>query len=169
MTLVQPFAFVTSTCTRWTVPAGATVDGASIPSLLWSMVGGPLEGLYRDASVVHDWYCSIRIEPSDDVHRVFYDAMIASGVDKDKALSFYWAVRKFGPSWDNLTIRNNRLAEGKPAIRDDRHYRHLAYHSEYTGRADKLTRADVLRIEKLARDRNLEPADIEQMADSVDQ
>src|ERR1700754_2958644 len=29
---------------RWDVPAGATVDGASIPRLFWSLVSGPWEG-----------------------------------------------------------------------------------------------------------------------------
>lgn len=164
MTLTQPFAFIDSSCGRWAVPTGATVDGASIPGFLWSIVGGPLEGRYRNASVVHDWYCAVRIEPSRDVHRMFYDGMIVSGVPKAKALSFYWAVLKFGPSWDDLTIRNNRLAEGKPQ-RETSAFRpavDLSVHMD--PQAAQITRTEVLEVEELARARNLGPADIERMA-----
>src|SRR5436189_6150305 len=30
----------------WVAPAGAPVDGASIPRPLWSVMGGPVEGKY---------------------------------------------------------------------------------------------------------------------------
>src|SRR4051812_20668644 len=38
----------------WTAPAGSVIDGASIPRALWSFMGGPFEGKYRNASVLHD-------------------------------------------------------------------------------------------------------------------
>jgi hypothetical protein len=114
MTLERPFAFVGPKCRRWSVPSGAVVDGASIPRILWAAIGGPFEGLYRNASVVHDWYCAVRTEPYRDVHRMFYEGMIAAGVPKWKALGFYWTVLKAGPSWDDLTVRNSRLLRPLP-------------------------------------------------------
>jgi Protein of unknown function (DUF1353) len=39
------------------VPAGAIVGGASIPQVFWSIIGGPFEDKYREASVIHDYYC----------------------------------------------------------------------------------------------------------------
>ena len=38
----------------WVAPAGSVTDGASIPRYLWSLTGGPFEGQYRNASVLHD-------------------------------------------------------------------------------------------------------------------
>ncbi|WP_412773782.1 DUF1353 domain-containing protein [Nitrobacter sp.] len=46
-------------CTLWSVPAGATVDGASIPQLFWSLLGG------RNASAIHDWFCTRRTMASE--------------------------------------------------------------------------------------------------------
>jgi hypothetical protein len=33
----------------WVAPAGSVTDGASIPRYLWSLMGGPFEGQYRNA------------------------------------------------------------------------------------------------------------------------
>ena len=46
----------------WTAPKGAKVDGASIPQLFWTPIGGPFEGKYRYASVIHDTECDATIE-----------------------------------------------------------------------------------------------------------
>src|SRR5262245_41210351 len=51
MTLLEPFQFVDPRGRRWSVPRGITVDGASIPPILWSIIGGPFEGKYRVASI----------------------------------------------------------------------------------------------------------------------
>jgi hypothetical protein len=65
-------------------------------------MGGPFEGRYRDASVVHDYYCKVRTAPSDDVHEMFYQAMLANGVDSVKAGVMYYAVKWYGPRWEYL-------------------------------------------------------------------
>lgn len=109
MTLVQPFAFVDQRCINWIVPTGAVVDGASIPQAGWSLVGGPFEGKYREASVIHDWYCALRVQPWQAVHLMFYEAMRANGVEQNAADRMYQAVRRFGPQWDQITIRNSNL------------------------------------------------------------
>src|ERR1041385_4295059 len=59
---------------HWDGILGTVIDGASIPQPLWSFMGGPYEGKYLAASVVHDYYCSTRLEPWRDVHRMFYEA-----------------------------------------------------------------------------------------------
>lgn len=99
MQLVQPFAFVRTDGEAWSVPADAIVDGASIPRVFWSLIGGPLEGPYRDASIVHDYYCDMRSRPWLETHRVFYEAMRCSEVPKAKAKVMYYAVYRFGPRW----------------------------------------------------------------------
>ena len=88
----------------WPVPPGTVVDGASIPDIFWSVIGGPFEGVYRGPSVVHDFYCGSRIRPCPDVHRVFYDAMLTAGVSKKRAWLMYQAVFRFGPQWKDPKI-----------------------------------------------------------------
>lgn len=112
MQLQAPFGFSDAAGLDWPVPANAQVDGASIPRSLWTVVGGPFEGKYRNASVVHDWYCSIRTRPWESVHQMFWEAMLVSGVGALQARMLYLAVRYGGPRWDDLTIANNQLASG---------------------------------------------------------
>lgn len=102
MRLLEDFAFKGPDCRVWAVPKGAIVDGASIPKIFWSLIGGPFDGPYRDGSVVHDYYCKIRTAPSDQVHEMFYHALLANGVSTNKAALMYYAVSWFGPQWDIL-------------------------------------------------------------------
>jgi hypothetical protein len=98
--LLAPFAYIDADGKRWEVPAGTTVDGASIPWPLWSIIGSPWTGRYREASVVHDYYCETKKAPWKVVHRRFYTAMLANGVDEIQAKIMYAAVYRFGPRWD---------------------------------------------------------------------
>lgn len=104
MYLNRDFAFIDTRGTQWQVPKGAKVDGASIPKSLWSVIGGPFSGKYRAASVIHDYYCDVQTRPSKAVHKVFHDAMLASGVTPNWATLIYNAVDWFGPSWDKVRV-----------------------------------------------------------------
>lgn len=97
--LVKEFSFEDPNGTRWTVPKGTRVDGASIPQAFWSMIGGPFEGRYLKASVVHDHFCNVRTRTAHDTHRNFYYGMRADRVPEWQAQAMYWAVSAFGPSW----------------------------------------------------------------------
>lgn len=99
-TLIEEFTYIDSDDVEWTAPEGWVVDGASIPQALWGFIGGPFSGKYRNASVIHDYYCDERTRPWPDVHRVFYDAMLTSGVEPRKAATMFSAVYRFGPRWD---------------------------------------------------------------------
>ncbi len=90
----------------WTAKAGATVNGASIPPSLWSVIGSPFVGLYRNASVVHDYYCDHHLRDWKATHRAFYFAMRASGVSDVQAKIMYFAVYAFGPRWQE-TVRHS--------------------------------------------------------------
>ena len=83
----------------WMAPAGVKVDGASIPQPFWSVIGGPFEGAYINASVIHDHYCRTKQRTAHDTHRNFYYGMRASQVPDWKAKLMHWAVSTFGPSW----------------------------------------------------------------------
>lgn len=83
----------------WLTPAGTEVDGASIPQVLWSLIGGPFEGPYISASVIHDYYCKTKERTAHDTHRNFYYGMRAAQVPEWRAKLMHWAVETFGPSW----------------------------------------------------------------------
>jgi hypothetical protein len=102
MQLLEPFAYMTEAGAHWPVPADVIVDGASIPAPFWSVIGGPFEGRYRNASIIHDYYCDSRTRPWKDVHRMFYVAMRCSGVAALKAKVMFYAVYRFGPRWAEL-------------------------------------------------------------------
>ena len=92
MTLREDFFYIDSQGRRWRAPTGAIVNGASIPSVFWTAIGGPFEGKYRNASVVHDVGCAEMRQPWEDVHRMFYEACRCGGVDETQAKLMYYAV-----------------------------------------------------------------------------
>jgi hypothetical protein len=102
MKLQEPFSYVDAEGHQLDAPAGFVSDGASIPRLAWTLVGGPWDGNYRNAAVVHDVGCVTHKYPSNVTHRIFYDAMLDSGVGKTLALTMYYAVVVGGPSWINV-------------------------------------------------------------------
>jgi len=112
MDLLETFAFIDGAELRWDVPSGARIDGASIPQFLWSITGSPYVGKYRDASVVHDWYCCVRTRTCDATHTMFHEAMLVSGVPPLRALIMYAAVRYAGPTWSEMDVHNSNLATG---------------------------------------------------------
>jgi hypothetical protein len=121
MEILREFAFVDSTGYRWAAYPGEKVDGASIPEQVWSeVVGTPFIGDYRRASVVHDVACDRREKSSREAHRMFYEAMLADGTSKQRALLFYTAVRLFGPQWDQRRGFRTMLAAQAQDIDFDR-------------------------------------------------
>ncbi len=112
MQLHSDFTYIDSKQQKWHVPAGATVDGASIPKPLWSLIGGPFEGKYREASVVHDYYCENKQRTWENTHNVFFEAMLTSGEAPRRAKLMYWAVYRFGPRWTEQSLPGVRGARG---------------------------------------------------------
>lgn len=120
MKLLEDFAFVDSENYEWRAPAGDSIDGASIPPFLWSIVGSPFVGDYRRATVLHDVACKRKLRTSRDAHRMFYEAMRVDGVDEDSAQKFYTAVRLFGPDWDlasdGTIVTFSAVAKASPTL-----------------------------------------------------
>ena len=115
--LTHPFAFIDPKEKLWGVPTGARVDGASIPQAFWSVIGGPFEDKYREASIIHDHYCEVKSETWEDVHLVFYNAMRASGVGSLQAKLMYAAVYNFGPRWIKASEEEKGpLISGQPVL-----------------------------------------------------
>ncbi|HJT45836.1 MAG TPA: DUF1353 domain-containing protein [Chthoniobacterales bacterium] len=99
MTLLSELRYTDPNGVVWIAPAGSEVDGASIPRTLWSLMGGPFEGKYRNASVLHDVAYDEKNRPHEVCDRMFYNAMRCSGVGAVEAGTMYYALRKFGHHW----------------------------------------------------------------------
>ena len=96
--VLEDFTFFDNTGQAWAVTKGTETDGASVPRFAWSLFP-PFTGKHRIAAVVHDRYCQTRDLAWDAVHKMFYDAMIAAGVDDKSARTMFAAVYAFGPRW----------------------------------------------------------------------
>jgi len=83
----------------WVAPAGSRVDGASIPRAFWSIMGGPFEGKYRNASVLHDVAYEEQKRSPKEVDLMFYNAMRASGVGAVTAKTMYYSLLRHGRHW----------------------------------------------------------------------
>lgn len=99
--LLADFSFQDDSGRIWTAPKGTTVDGASVPRLLWPFVGSPWAGRYKEAAVIHDHFCVTKSRPWQATHMVFYEAMISNDVLPLDALIMYAGVYRFGPRWTN--------------------------------------------------------------------
>ncbi len=108
--LLEDFAYVDPRQRVWTAPQGWTVNGASIPSTFWSLVGGPMSGKFRNASVVHDVACDRKTETWESVHLMFYEGCRCGGVPEAKAKLMYAAVYHFGPRWKIREVSESRVA-----------------------------------------------------------
>ena len=156
MQLLQPFNYVDSHKVAWPVPAGIKVDGASIPSVFWSIGVAPYTGKYRDASVIHDYYCQTQSRHWKAVHRVFYDGMLARGVDPLQAKIMYLAVYRFGPRWDYDA--DACFCNGCPACASPKITKFQSYQSKYK-------QSDFEALKSKVADPQLTLAELEDLAD----
>jgi hypothetical protein len=155
MTLLNELRYTDPQGNVWIAPAGSKVDGASIPRSLWTIMGGPFEGKYRNASVLHDVAYEQHDRPWQECDRMFYNAMRCSGVGAVESKTMYYSLYKFGRHW-KFTVK-----KAKPVKPSER----VAQTEEFP-RAIAVNSGDV----DSARDwiRNAEPSleQIEQRADT---
>jgi hypothetical protein len=105
--LVFDFGYIDPRGVGWQAKAGLKTDGASIPSWAQPIIGGAWEEQFLRAAVIHDHYCIRTVRPRSSTHRMFYDALIESGVNRLKALAMYYAVTVGSHMWINLMEGNN--------------------------------------------------------------
>lgn len=85
-----------------TIPTGFTTDFASIPQMFLSHIGF----IGHDAAVVHDYLCrNWPLDKRETADTVFYEALLAMGVDPDKAYEMYQGVQLYT---DHLIYRSRK-------------------------------------------------------------
>lgn len=83
----------------WIAPKGSVIDGASIPRIMWSLVGSPFSGSYKRSAAIHDVECVQRDHPSELIHHLFKEMLDADGVTGWRKSAMATAVILGGPSW----------------------------------------------------------------------
>jgi hypothetical protein len=116
MTLLSELRYTDPKGVVWVAPPGSVVDGASIPRPLWSFMGGPFEGKYRNASVLHDVSYDQQNRPPKDCDRMFYNAMRCSGVSAVEAKTMYYSLLRFGRHWDFSIKRAKPVKIGRKLV-----------------------------------------------------
>jgi hypothetical protein len=116
MKTILDFGFLDEDGRHWPVPPGTIVDGASIPKAMWSLLGGPFEGKYREAAVVHDYYCAARSIDWRLVHRAFYRAMLVSGISTSRAKLVCAGVYFAGLCWEEKVVASVQVGQPAAAI-----------------------------------------------------
>ena len=100
MKLLNAITYVDPRGVKWEVPAGYVTNGASVPWGLWNIVGGPYDGPYRDAAVVHDYYTEFKLRSWEDTHRMYYEASIARGISETRAGVMYAGLLVGADRWN---------------------------------------------------------------------
>ena len=77
------------------VPEGFITDGASIPKIFYSLIGGPL-GKYAAPAVLHDYLYHIKKYTRRRSDQIFLEAMKVRGVSWWKRHTMFTAVRLAG-------------------------------------------------------------------------
>lgn len=99
MQLLRDLVYTDKNGRRWIALRGSLIDGASIPSFFWPVIGSPFVGYYRRATVIHDVYCKSQMRAAQEVHDVFLEMMLWDKVPKYKAENMFNAVDMYGPRW----------------------------------------------------------------------
>src|ERR1700730_3405565 len=119
MTLLSELRYTDPQGQVWIAPSGSKVDGASIPRSLWTFMGGPFEGKYRNASVLHDVAYDQKKRPPEDCDRMFYTAMRCSGVSAVEAKTMYYALYRFGHHWRFPIKRAKKVKPSELAAQEE--------------------------------------------------
>lgn len=122
--MLRSLGFVDSNGQDWVAPAGTYTDGATIPGLAAALLGGPRNPRYIAAAAVHDAYCGevnrdgpvYQTRPWPEVHRMFYEGLLAGGTSTARAQLMYAAVWLGGPRW---TVDAARVATVQKALPED--------------------------------------------------
>ena len=89
----------------FTIKEGFWWDGASIPQILWSILGDPWEEHVACAALVHDVLYATQIFPREYADKIFYEINALNGMGVIKNNLFYTGVRVGGKvAWDGKII-----------------------------------------------------------------
>jgi len=100
------------------VPKGFQSDGASVPRIVWPIVGHPFQGDYCAAAWIHDWIYGTHIYQRKPGDEIFLEGMEVLGCWWWKRNVMWCSVRQFGSGAYNKSLpiinANRHLAGLEP-------------------------------------------------------
>lgn len=106
--VLEDFVYVSPDGLHWTTPAGFVFDGASIPRVLWTRLGGPFDGPNIFIGAVHDPRYRFADCDRETADRLLLNVGRCAGLGKQDAMAIYLGVRLGGEmAWiDNARKRS---------------------------------------------------------------
>ena len=102
--LLTAFSYVRPNGKTITAPREFVADGAPIPRIFWRIIGSPFVGLYRDASIIHDYLYRVQTCSRAEADLIFLEGMKTSGVNIFKRHAMHRALRIGGwMAWNENT------------------------------------------------------------------
>lgn len=83
-------------CELGEIPAGFRTDGASLPRLLWPLLGSPFSPEIITAAVIHDYAYRFGAWPRHLADGVLFTRLVQDGVARGRARLFWYGVTLFG-------------------------------------------------------------------------
>lgn len=112
--LLNGFSYVDATGKTWQIPAGTLIDESTLPNWLWAPVNLPLTDAYRDATILHTYYCKSKKENWFFTHRMFYEACLTAGIAETRAKILFAAVfanvQRWTPVYGKSSISSTTLS-----------------------------------------------------------
>jgi hypothetical protein len=116
-----PITFHDASGGVWTAPPQTLTDGATIPAIFAPLVGDRQSRQYLMAAALHDAYCGVgnegletwRARPWEEVHRMFYEALLVNGTPPQMAKIMFAAVYLGGPRWDDPARALDQVSEAR--------------------------------------------------------
>lgn len=91
--LTAPFEYHSKRYGVIKIPTNFISDGASIPKIFYSLIGGRWTGKYVEAAICHDWLYFSQIYSRRKSDRIFLNAMKVLRVSWWKRRMMFYAVR----------------------------------------------------------------------------
>lgn len=85
LTLSREISFQDKKGNLWSVPKGTVCRGGALPGAVIALLGQPLQGPYRNAAIVYEYYHRLGTASESELRRMFYEACRAEGMSGRKA------------------------------------------------------------------------------------
>jgi esterase/lipase superfamily enzyme len=102
--LVEPLRYLDASGRSWSVAGGTIVESKCFPSVVDELIGAPFVGAMKNPAILYNYFCATQTRLWQDVQLMFREAMLASGVDEQRASLIYGAIERFGPRWQTAKI-----------------------------------------------------------------
>lgn len=111
--LLDDFVYHDADARRWVAPKGLVSDGASIPRVVWSVIGPPIGAPYFNAGLLHDARYRLADCEKKVADLLLWDAALCGGTSEEHAAIIAEAVATCGhEAWEENRRKRNECCVG---------------------------------------------------------